>query len=235
MTGRTAVTVQNLYGRNPRESLLFFARVCASLSHEMNNVLSTVGEVAGLLEDLAGQVEAGHPLAAQRVGSQCDRIAAQLARGKALVGGLNQLAHSVDGPSEPLDLAGVVQTATGLMRRFAELKCSSIEFADRGRVPATCDRFTVIEFVGTLVEFFLDAGPAPEPIRIGVRLEGDRAKLTVSGPNIPSGMADDARLAYVGMLAKALGGTMNTSDGGGGRTVITLDLPAGPEGGDAPK
>ena len=45
-----------------RESLQFFGKISASVSHEIKNVFAVINEAAGLLEDFTIMVDKGMPI-----------------------------------------------------------------------------------------------------------------------------------------------------------------------------
>ena len=52
-----------------RTDLQFFGRIMANVSHEFNNVITIIGELSGLLRDLAGLAERGRPLPRGQAGA----------------------------------------------------------------------------------------------------------------------------------------------------------------------
>ena len=109
------------------DKLTFFGAITASLSHELKNVLATIGEFSGLLDDLVAVANTGKPLSPERLQRICGRIAAQIERGEGLVRNLNKFAHTVDEAWAPVDLSQLIVDITTLSRRFATLKQVKLE------------------------------------------------------------------------------------------------------------
>lgn len=108
-----------IYKRN----LGFFGAIIASQSHEINNVITTINEVAGLSHDLLLDADEDNPppnLARHR--ELLEKIAAQVARGRDVITGLNRFAHSVDDHWMQLDVKENLLEITGLCQRFARMK-----------------------------------------------------------------------------------------------------------------
>jgi len=103
------------------EKLGFFGAVAASLSHELKNVLATINELSGLIEDQSLAAEAGRALRPEQLKRACANIARQVQRGSTLVGRLNQFAHSVDSPAAQVDLGDMLHRICDICDRFASL------------------------------------------------------------------------------------------------------------------
>lgn len=106
--------------------LSFFGAVTASLSHQINNVLTIISELNGLSEDLLTVAQAG--------GGSVDRLQATTAR----IGGnldrcveylrvLNRFAHSADHDSAHCRLGDLVLLLQAITRRFFELRKAALE------------------------------------------------------------------------------------------------------------
>lgn len=104
------------------EGLAFAGAITASVTHELNNILGTIDQIAGLLEDLAFTAGQGESLRPEMMNSYAERINTQTARGMALVRQLNAFAHSGDHPETEFDLGDAVENLTGLMRRLAGMQ-----------------------------------------------------------------------------------------------------------------
>ncbi len=110
-----------------REDLQFFGRICASVSHDLKNVLAVVNEGAGLLSDLSLMAEKGMPLDPAKLRSVAGSIQAQIRRGDEIIKGLNTFAHSVDEPVSSVNLAEVVSLVVSLAARLARARNVSLE------------------------------------------------------------------------------------------------------------
>lgn len=95
-------------------NLAFAGRVTASVTHELNNVLSTVGELSGLLEDVAAADPAKGGVSQERLERIATGLLAQVKRGAQIIKRLNRFAHSSDTDIQSADLREVVALMAGL-------------------------------------------------------------------------------------------------------------------------
>ena len=79
-----------------RACVQVFAKISASISHEIKNTLSIINENAGLLDDFAQMAEEGTGVAVERVRSVTGTIAKQVDRSNIIMKNLNRFAHSAD-------------------------------------------------------------------------------------------------------------------------------------------
>ncbi len=102
--------------------LAFFGAITASVTHELNNVLSIIDQTAGLLEDLLYSARQGKPIPPEKLQSIAAGVSNQTARGFDFIRRLNRFAHSVDEPVSEFDLCALTDNFAALMKRFATLK-----------------------------------------------------------------------------------------------------------------
>jgi signal transduction histidine kinase len=96
------------------EGLVFQGRITASVSHELNNVLATISETAGLMADLTELADSGRPLDTAELRSCGKTIVDEVKRGFRVVKNLNVFAHSADDPVAEVDLGELVALVAGL-------------------------------------------------------------------------------------------------------------------------
>jgi C4-dicarboxylate-specific signal transduction histidine kinase len=124
MSDRLAVIAEN--------GLQFFGKVSASLSHEFRNVLATLYENAGLLEDLVLMAEKGMPLDAKRVKDLATRLKGQVRRGTEIADNMNRFAHSVDEPLASVNLYEMLDLVTSLAQRTASVHGVALQTRNAG-------------------------------------------------------------------------------------------------------
>jgi len=98
-----------------------FAKISASVSHEIKNTLSIINENAGLLEDFAQMAEEDG-VAAQRVFSATTTIAKQVDRSNTIMKNLNRFAHSADSCMAQGNLQETLSLVVALTNRQAAMK-----------------------------------------------------------------------------------------------------------------
>jgi signal transduction histidine kinase len=109
------------------EKLGFFGAITASLSHELKNVLATINELSGLMEDQIQVASAERPLQPERVGRACASINKQVSRGSTLIERLNHFAHSVDDPLVRIEPRTLLIELCDICDRFAKLREVTLE------------------------------------------------------------------------------------------------------------
>ena len=105
-----------------REETAFIEKITASMTHEFMNVLSTIKESSGLMEDLlslSGETSFSHHV---KFTQKLAVIREQVKRGMELSGMLNRFAHSIDEPKARIDLNELLEQLSILVQRFAALK-----------------------------------------------------------------------------------------------------------------
>lgn len=86
------------------ESLAFFGRVNASISHELKNIMAIISETAGLLNDIAEMVADGNAIDSDLLQTSASSIIEEIQRGFNTIRQMNRFAHSVDTPVESVQL-----------------------------------------------------------------------------------------------------------------------------------
>ena len=102
--------------------LAFFGTITASVSHELNNVLSIINEYSGLLDDLVSGDNKDKPIEKERIQKIALNIAKQIKREQGIIKLLNRFAHRVDNTLVKFNLNELVTDITRLSQRFASLK-----------------------------------------------------------------------------------------------------------------
>ena len=160
----------------------FVARVTASTTHEIRNVLAIVKESAGLIDDMLGSVEQGVPLKFDKVKRAVGRIEAQVNRGAELMTSLNRFAHTLDPTDQATDLNTEVEQAVFLYQRFARQKDHTVQAADAGRdVTCRVDAFRLQLLLFRALECCSEQVPQGGTITIGVGRLGQQPSLDFTG------------------------------------------------------
>jgi C4-dicarboxylate-specific signal transduction histidine kinase len=204
-----------------------FGRIAASVSHEFNNVITIIGEVNGLLEDMLLLAERGRAPDMDKLRGQCSRIGKQVRRGRDIIKQLNRFAHRVDSVRTEIDLNEVVENTVALARRAFEMRRIELDFTPAAEpVLLTSSPFRVQELLFHLLDAFLEPeqsggsvdlaiGQSDSNVRVSVRAEVCRAACSRS-------------LAAAHQLAAALGGHIDADEDDGGPVAIQLVLPRHP-------
>ena len=92
-----------------REDLVFFGKINASISHELNNVMAIIAEAAGFLEDLTKIAQKkGDPVQLDMLQTCSREILEEIHRGFDTIQQMNRFAHSVDNDVKQINLTEVI-------------------------------------------------------------------------------------------------------------------------------
>jgi light-regulated signal transduction histidine kinase (bacteriophytochrome) len=104
-----------------------FGTVTASLSHELGNVLATVQEAAGLLDDYAVAATKGELIEAEDLKPVLGRIDRSVTRGFDFLRLLSWIAHSIDAGTGLPPFSEVIEKAAASARYFSRQRAVEIE------------------------------------------------------------------------------------------------------------
>ncbi len=210
------------------EGLAFFSVITRSLTHEMNNVLAIVNELAGLQDDCFIAADGGRPIDDEKLRHAANRIAVQVERGKNFVKQLNGFAHCVDHAGARLDISENVEAIVTICQRFArlakvELECRPVE----QRLWTAGSAFDLQHLVYRCIEIGIAVAPAGSRITATLAPESEVTVLTVSTSEfeLPADGVE-SQLGFLTLLTEALGGTIDFEMEAGNPCVLTVRLPA---------
>ncbi len=111
------------------QGLGFSGAITASVTHELNNVLGTIDQLSGLLEDLAYSIREGKSVSGDQMNSISERITKQTERGTTLTKRLNSFAHASDHEYLNCNLYEIIENISALTNRLARAKKAEIVVA----------------------------------------------------------------------------------------------------------
>ncbi len=207
-----------------QKSSAFTGQITASVTHELSNVLGTIEQVIGLIDDLALTEPVQAAGLTDRLVSVVGRIENQTQRGTELVRRLNKFAHLSDAAVSDGDLAALVENITALSQRFAGLKKVHLTANGLGEPLAiTTDWLATAQVVFRCIQLAIQNAEQDDTIEIRLAPDADGAVISVESPREVSsdpGLTDHE----TALLAKKLGARLTgTSDED--RFAITLRLP----------
>jgi signal transduction histidine kinase len=207
----------------PKKSLAFFGAVTASVSHELNNVISIIDQSAGLMEDMIIGEEKGIPLSVERLSETVASIQKQAGRGLKIIQRLNRFAHSSDFPVTEFDLNETVSNLVELSRRLAGLRRADTEYTP---VPVetkiTGNPFLLQQALFEIIMILLGSAERGDIITVKASSTDSGAAIEASLPrqfDIP-----EDRLATVEEMAEALEGEL-THGVGEDVTSMKISIP----------
>jgi signal transduction histidine kinase len=164
------------------DSLAFFGKVNASISHELKNIMAIISETAGLLDDLSAMASAGGAIAPEMLKNCTESIAEEIQRGFAVIRQMNRFAHSVDTPAASVNLMDLMTLVIHLSRYLSF--CGKTElYPCRGDAPIAMTSPFLLQtlFYQALIYTFKNTGPEAQ-IGISIQSLGDSGwRIAYSG------------------------------------------------------
>ncbi len=161
--------------------LAFFGKITASVTHELNNVMSIIEQVSGLLDDLCAGAESGRPLEPEKIRGISERIGKQVERGVSIIQRMNKFAHSVDEPVKNFDLVELTENLVELSRRFAGLRKLKIEWRPPdARVMLVSKPFLLEQVIFMGIDAAMQRSRREGVIRIEVQPDAAGARVGIS-------------------------------------------------------
>ncbi|MFH1137751.1 MAG: hypothetical protein V1816_16915 [Pseudomonadota bacterium] len=138
------------------KELAFMGKITAGTTHEMNNVLATIRESGGLLQDLMGLAKDQPFPYRDKFLKVLSNIDDQVKRGVELAGKLNKFAHSMDNPHTRMDALTLLQLNIFLMHRFARLKQVELALApSSANIEVALNPFLVLLTLSSAIDLCL--------------------------------------------------------------------------------
>jgi len=138
------------------EGLLFSEKVNASISHELNNILATISETSGLLNDLTGMARQGQGLKLSQLERCNDSIAQEAQRGFSVVRQMNRFAHSVASPIKEIDIVEVVKLTINLYGFLKNSGNIQIRETDKDMTPVLTSPFLLQNLIYRLLTYIFE-------------------------------------------------------------------------------
>lgn len=164
------------------DGLVFFGQISASISHELKNVLATVYETAGLMDDLVDiSQENGEELDPEHTRKLCSRILEQIRRGNSIIKNMNSFAHSVDEPLHSVDAVKMAEFMISLCSRFASIKEVRLQGGNMDFADVSTDPFFLELILYRCILFALKNPDEDRNIILSVHSLQDGAEFRLQG------------------------------------------------------
>ena len=171
-------------GAGSRVFLAFFGAVTASVSHELNNVISVIHQISGLLKDMCEAADEGHPPALARLRDVQARITRQVQRGEVIIKNMNRFAHSVDEPERTYDVGATLENFGALCGRWCDQRQVRLQWdLPDGKLSITGDPFRLQLAVYVGLRDRLAVAEPGDMLRMAVAATADGLRMTLVGPN----------------------------------------------------
>ncbi len=210
------------------EELAFFAKIGADITHEMRNVLSIVGENAGLLDDqlaLARGRKVRDPEILKKVAARIDR---QVKKGIEVMERFSRFSHAADEQRAPVDLNALVADVTVLVQRHVRHLGGSLATAlPDGPLPMTTNPFSLQRALFSCLQMVWQCADKSEPVKVELSNQGTSAVLTVSGAAAPGSDELSHHLSELSVVVNELEASVDAGCTDGVLSLI-LTLPIRP-------
>nr|MBN2277962.1 hypothetical protein [candidate division Zixibacteria bacterium] len=189
------------------DAVAFFGAITASVSHELNNVISIIDQSAGLLDDLLVGAIQGRPITEEQLQRVSEKIARQTERGIKIIKRLNRFAHSADYPTTAFELNDLLENLTSLIDRLAKIKGAEIKI-DFYNEPMEIkgNPFIVQQIVYLVVKRILAASGKNDAVQIQIGREDNMALIEIHGPEGFGG--ERGEIEHINMLVDDLRGNV---------------------------
>jgi C4-dicarboxylate-specific signal transduction histidine kinase len=206
--------------------LAFFGTITASVSHELNNVLSIINEYAGLLDDLVSADNKGKPLENARIKKIALNIAEQIKREQEIIKLLNRFAHRVDTPKVQFNLVDLVHDIIRLSQRFASLKKVSLEFTlPQESISITNNPFGVQHAIFLCLNLALDFSNSNDSISTLLDKEESQVIINVTSRPIDKNEETAKKMEFISLIINNVGGKINIILINDDKQIIKLFIP----------
>ncbi len=208
--------------------LAFFGAVTAGISHDLNNVISTIDQVTGLLADLVAGAEAGRPVPLERLQTVQERLRRQTTRGAGIIKRLNTFAHSTDELRREISLDVLLADLLAIGQRYVDLRKARLE-APAAPAPLRIvgDPFRLQQAIFAALQRLLGSAESGDTITVALAGGKDGAAVTLTGPLGAAGSDQDAGRAQLEGLLAGLGGRLERSVAADRETLV-LRIPGEP-------
>ena len=179
MTGRLDTVGEN--------SLQFYGKISASMSHDIKNALAIINENAGLLDDFTLMADQGVPFDPERLKTLAAKIAKQVGRANEIAKNMSRLAHSLDQPLTAVDLNETLHLLTALISRISKMRNVTMGIRESSSaVTVETFQFLLMTLIWYLLDCAVESGEVTsitvsaedrkDGARIVLRLEGDTGR-----------------------------------------------------------
>lgn len=203
----------------------FIARLTASATHELRNVLAIVKESSGLVADLVAAAAPGGGPSPEQTGRALERIQRQVARGAELATSLNRIMHGLDHDEERVELADALRHGSRLTLRFAQQRGREIEVeAGAEETDGLTVRANALDlYMGlvTVMEACLDAIPEGSALVVRPERRDDRATVALR-VRPPGGDLSDVAANAPAAVRTELAGLSARLEGAAGEGPLLL-------------
>jgi signal transduction histidine kinase len=218
---------EELRRRLREEELAFFGRIGADVSHEMRNVLSVIGEYAGLLDDLLAHVDDGSRLDCEKLKQLSAKITRQIRKGTEAMERFSRFAHATDEQTASFDLTELTRNMAALAERHVTLAGCRLETdLPESAMSVRSEPFSLQHAVFSAIQLILEFLEKGALVTLRLVVQGRTAMIFISGTAASAGGDQlSGRISQLSAAMNELKGSIETSCSEGTISLI-LTLPA---------
>jgi signal transduction histidine kinase len=206
--------------------IAFFGKIIASISHELNNVLSIINEYSGLLNDLCYADKNSNPVETERVLKITSKIAEQIKREQNLIKLLNRFAHRLDIPIIQYNLNELVNDIIKVSKRFASLKKVTLEFTSTEENISSTNNPMRIQFaIFSCLQLVLNDSQVNDRITSSLEKTESHALFKISSRLINDNKDQKEAKKLISSLVDNIGGKINYEFSDNNLINISLLIP----------
>ena len=215
---------EQVHSRLREEDLAFLGAIGAHVSHDMRNVLSVVGQYAGLLDDLLGLAERGKALDQAKLRKLAGNIAEQVDKGTLTMERFSQFAHAAGERTASFDVTAVTGNTAALAQRHAALLRCRLETDLPGEeIRVAANQFALQHAMFVAIQLILGSVAEGQVVHVTLVHQGSAAVIRVSGDT--TGQGDlSGQISRLADGMNELKGSVTTS-WADGTVLLTLTIP----------
>jgi signal transduction histidine kinase len=168
---------------NPATSpdIIFFGKMVAGATHELNNIIAVINELRGLLGDMFEDSPTDIKQLSEKAAKITDRIENQAQRGSNIIRQLNKFAHLAD-QTTSYDLCDVLRNLIEMTTRFAKLKKIKLELIPHAEpIILPGNPLSFARAISEIIFLAMESDPQPEILSIAVRTSGMQVVISIAG------------------------------------------------------
>ncbi len=190
-----------------------FAKVVASISHEVKNVLAIINENGGLLEDIILMCEPGQGVPPDHIKSATTTISSQVQRANRIMKNCNRLAHLGDRTIAEEPIAEILELMAALAKRQADMKNIIISGEYDADIRITAPMLPFASLVYLLFRAIIDAGQNDSTITVSAASSENTITLKLEADLPAEELLPIVESGDITILVDHLGGIVNISAG----------------------
>ncbi len=208
------------------DGIIYYGRMTASISHEINNVLAIVNELAGLQDDLLYAIEDSSDIDPQRFGQVAKDIQKQVQRGKGIVNRLNRLAHSVDDAVSEFDLLAILEDTVEIAQRLAVIQGVNLNYnPENAPVTVNSNRFIVQQGLFACLEMAYSSLNSGSEVEIDCGINDEFVEIRVHSKSSINAEDQSDRLLVLSRLLDIIKGKIDLVLPGDNQLSLVLSFP----------